>query len=83
LNLKEKVSIVPCLISKPDEFHCCSINLIIKPLLLLLFIKKGSDKFRVAFLRDFEVLNSGINKYVLSSPINFIKVDSSYMLPSK
>jgi hypothetical protein len=83
LNLKEKVSIVPSLISKPDDFHCSSINFIIKPLLLWLFIKKGSDKFSVAFLRDFEVLNIGISKYILSSPINLMKVDSSYMLPSK
>jgi hypothetical protein len=62
LNFKEKVIIVPSLISKPDDFHCSNINLIINPELLLLLTKKGSDKFNVAFLRDVELVNNGINK---------------------
>jgi hypothetical protein len=62
LNLNEKVIIVPSLISKPDEFHCSSINLMIKAELLLLFTKKDSDKFKVALFKDFEAANNGINK---------------------
>jgi hypothetical protein len=34
----------------------------IKSGLLSLSTKKGSDKFNVAFERDFEVTNNGINK---------------------
>jgi hypothetical protein len=60
--LKEKVIVTPSLISKPDETHCSSINLIINSELLLLSTKKGSDKFNVAFFKDFEPANSGINK---------------------
>jgi hypothetical protein len=60
--LKEKVIIVPSLISKPDEYHCSNINLMINAELLLLFTKNGSDKFNVAFLREFEEANNGINK---------------------
>jgi hypothetical protein len=62
LNFKEKVIIVPFLISKPDDFHCRSMNLIIKAELLLLLTKKGSDKFNVALLGDVELANNGINK---------------------
>jgi hypothetical protein len=62
LNLKEKVIRVPSLNAKPDDSHCCPIKLIIKPELLLLSTKKGSDIFRVAVLRDFELANKGINK---------------------
>jgi len=62
LNLKEKEIIVSGFISKPQEFHCSSINLIIKAELLLLFTKKGSDKFNVACERDLELANNGINK---------------------
>jgi hypothetical protein len=60
--LKENVILIPSPISKPDEFHCSSINLMIKAELLLLSIKKGSDKFKVAFDKDFELPNNGINK---------------------
>jgi hypothetical protein len=35
---------------------------VIKNELDLLSTKKGSDKFNVAFERDFEVANNGINK---------------------
>jgi hypothetical protein len=56
---------------------------VIKSELLLLFTKKGSDKFNDAFERDFDLANIGINKYILSSPINFINVDNSDKLPSK
>jgi hypothetical protein len=52
--------------------------------LLLLLTKKGSDKFKVAVERDLEPANNGINKYTLSSPINFMKDDISLILnPSK
>jgi hypothetical protein len=34
----------------------------IKAGLLSLFTKKGSDKCNVAFLRDVELVNNGINK---------------------
>jgi hypothetical protein len=52
--------------------------------LLLLLTKKGSDKFNVAFEKDFEPANNGITKYTLSSPINFMKDEISYRAkPSK
>jgi hypothetical protein len=38
------------------------INLIIKSELLLLFTKKGSDKFNVGFESDFDEANNGIIK---------------------
>jgi hypothetical protein len=38
------------------------INLIIKAELLLLFTKKGSDKFKVGRERDCDVQNNGIIK---------------------
>jgi hypothetical protein len=60
--LKEKVIVAPSLISKPDDSHCSSINLIINWALLLLSTKKGSDKFKVEVFKDFEPANSGINK---------------------
>jgi hypothetical protein len=60
--LKLKVILIPSLISKPDEIHCSSINLIINLGLLLLSTKKGSDKFKVGTFKDFEPANSGINK---------------------
>jgi hypothetical protein len=41
--------------------------------LLLLFTKKGSDKFNVASETDLDEANNGINKYTLSSPIDCIK----------
>jgi hypothetical protein len=44
---------------------------------LLLLTKKGSDKFSVALLIDVVLANNGINKKILSSPINFMKVDNS------
>jgi hypothetical protein len=47
LNLKEKVIVSDSFISKPDDFHCSSINLAIKLELLLLLTKNGSDKFKV------------------------------------
>jgi hypothetical protein len=50
---------------------------------LLLLTKKGSDKFNVAHLTDVELANNGINKKILPSPIDLMKVDNSYMLPSK
>jgi hypothetical protein len=62
LNFKEKVIVLPTFVSKPEDFHCSSINCMIKPGLLSLLTKKGSDKFNVALLRDFELLNNGINK---------------------
>jgi len=73
----------PSIKVNPEEFHCSNINLIIKAELLLLLTKKGSDKFNVALWRDFELANKGINKYILSSPINFMNDDNSLMLPSK
>jgi hypothetical protein len=60
--LKEKVIGLPSFHSKPEDFHCSRINLMIKPGLLSLLTKKGSDKFNVAFSRDFDLLNSGINR---------------------
>jgi hypothetical protein len=60
LNFKEKLIIVPGFTSKPEDFHCSSIKLMIKPGLLSLLIKKGSDKFNVASLRDVDLLNNGI-----------------------
>jgi hypothetical protein len=60
--LNEKDNNVSFLSSNPEESHCSKINLIIKFELLLLFTKKGSDKFNVAILRDFELANNGINK---------------------
>jgi hypothetical protein len=60
--LKEKVIVLPAFISKPEDFHCSRIKLMIKPGLLSLLTKKGSDKFNVAFLRDSELLNNGINR---------------------
>jgi len=62
LNLKEKEIRVSSFRSKPDVFHWSTTNLVINIGLLLLFIKKGSDKFKVAFERDFDVLNIGIIK---------------------
>jgi hypothetical protein len=62
LNLKEKLILVPSPSSNPDDFHCSRINLIIKAELLLLSTKKGSDKFKVGFDKDFELPNNGINK---------------------
>jgi hypothetical protein len=81
--LKEKVIVVPGFISKPEDFHCSRINLMIKPGLLSLLTKKGSDKFNVASLSNVDLLNNGINRYIFPSPINFMKVDNSVMLPSK
>jgi hypothetical protein len=60
--LKEKIIFIPGFISKPEDFHCSRINLMIKSGLLSLLTKKGSDKFNVAFLRDVELLNNGINR---------------------
>jgi hypothetical protein len=57
--LKEKV--ISSLISKPEDFHCSIINLVIKGELLFLFTKKGSDKFNVAIDKAFEPANNGIN----------------------
>jgi hypothetical protein len=57
---------------------------VIKTELLLLFTKKGSDNLNLAFEREFELAKNGINKYTLSSPINFMKDDNSFILnPSK
>jgi len=50
----------------------------IKAELLLLFTKKGSDNLNLGFDREFELTKNGINKYTLSSPINFRKDDISY-----
>jgi hypothetical protein len=63
LNLKENDNLVPCLFSKPDEFHCSNTNLMIKLELLLLLTKNGSDKFNVAIERDSLLANCGINKF--------------------
>jgi hypothetical protein len=60
--LNEKVIFIPCFISKPEDFHCSSINFMIKSGLLSLLAKKGSDKFNVASLRDVDLLNNGINR---------------------
>jgi len=64
LNLKEKDKLIRLSFSirNPEVFHWSKINLIIKSELLLLLTKKGSDKFKVAFEKDFEVANNGINK---------------------
>jgi hypothetical protein len=62
LNLNEKIIKESSFRLNPDEFHCSNINLIINAELALLFTKKGSDRFRVAFLRDFEFEKRGINK---------------------
>jgi len=51
--------------------------------LLWLFTKKGSDKFKVALVSDFEEANNGINKYILSSPIFLINSDISIKDPLK
>ena len=83
MNLKEYERIVSDFKVNPEEFHCSNINLIIKVELLLLSTKKGSDKFKVALDKDFEDLNNGINKYILSSPIFLIKFDISIKDPSK
>jgi len=62
LNLKENVINVSGFKLNPEVFHCSKINLIINSELLLLFTKKGSDKFKVAFDCDFDLANNGINK---------------------
>ena len=84
LNLNVNVINVFSLILKPEEYHWSIINLVIKAELLLLLTKKGSDKFNVAIDKAFELANNGINKKILSSPINFMKDDISFILnPSK
>lgn len=62
MNLKEKEILVSCSKLNPEECHWSKIKSIIKSELLLLFIKKGSDKFKVAFEIDLEPANNGINK---------------------
>jgi hypothetical protein len=82
--LKEKEIVVSFFKSKPEDLNWSNIKLVIKTELLLLFIKKGSDRFKVAVERDLEPANNGINKYILSSPINLMKDDiSSILNPSK
>jgi hypothetical protein len=83
LNFKEYESAVSGFKSNPEEYHCSNINFNIRVGLLLLSTKKGSDKFKVALDKDFEDLNNGINKYILSSPIFFINSDISIKDPSK
>ena len=61
MNLNEKVNGISCFLLNPEEFHWSIINLAIKAGLLLLSTKNGSDKFKVAIWRDFELLNNGIN----------------------
>jgi len=56
--LKEKEIIVSSLILNPEEFHCSKIYLVINSELLLLFTKKGCDKFNVS-----EINIKSINKF--------------------
>lgn len=83
MNLNAKVSWVPSLKLNPEEFHWLIIKLIIKPGLLLLSTKNGSDKFKVASWVEVDLANNGINKYILSSPIDSINLVISVILPSK
>jgi hypothetical protein len=62
LNLIENLINVSLFKLNPEEYHCFKINLMIKPALLLLSTKKGSDKFNRGLLSDVAFINNGITK---------------------